>query len=135
MAKGPPLNESLPILLVPDVLFHDSLLHALGLLDVFPIGLKDAIHLGTQPNILNNRAPSTLILHLPQYLLVCSVVQGMFLWVVRCVIELGMHGHIPVDVPSLNLEEKAVGVGVQKLATVSILDLHLIVVEVIHEGL
>ena len=135
MAGGLLRNESLPILLMPDVLLHNVPFHAFGLLNVFPISLKDAVHLGTQPDILDNGAAGTLIRHLPQHLLVCSAVQRMLAWVVRRVIELSALGHIPVDVLTLDLEEEAVGVGVEELSPLSVLALHLVVVEVIHEGL
>ena len=41
MAEGLLLEESLFILLMSDVLFHDTLFHPLCLLDVSPASLKD----------------------------------------------------------------------------------------------
>ena len=43
-----------------------------------------------------------------------------------------MLAHVPIDVLRLDLEEEAVGVGVEELAPVSVLVLKLPVVEVVH---
>lgn len=41
MAKGLLFEESGPILLVPDLLLHNVLLNALGLLDILAVGFQD----------------------------------------------------------------------------------------------
>ena len=135
MAEGHLLKESLPVLLVPDLLLHNVPFHAFGLLYVVPVSLKDTVHLGAQADVFRDRAPGTLIRPLPDNLFVFNAVQRVLAWVVRRVIELGALGHIPVDVLTLDLEEEAVGVGLEELTPLSVLALHLVVVEVVHEGL
>ena len=46
-----------------------------------------------------------------------------------------MLAHVPIDVLRLDLKEKAVGVGVEELAPLSVLALHLVLIEFVHEGL
>ena len=70
MAEGFLTEESLSVLLVPDVLLHNVLFHALGLLDADPGGFEDAVHLRPEANVFGNRVAGTLILHLPEHLLV-----------------------------------------------------------------
>ena len=81
------LNESLPILLMPDVLLYNVSFHVLGFLDVIvPVSLKDAVHLGAQPDILGNGAPGTFVRHLPDNLFVFNAVQRVLAWVVGRVV-------------------------------------------------
>ena len=63
-------EESLFVLLMPDVLLHGGLFHALSLLYVGARGLADAVNLGPQADIFRNGAPGAHILHLAQQLLV-----------------------------------------------------------------
>ena len=46
-----------------------------------------------------------------------------------------MLAYVPIDVLRLDLKEKAVGVGVEELAPLSVLGLHLVVIEFEHERL
>ena len=43
-----------------------------------------------------------------------------------------MGGHVPEDILGLDLEEEAVGVGIEELAMVSVLARDLVVIEVVH---
>ena len=52
MSKGLLFEEGLFVLLVAEVLLHGGLFHALGLLDALFTGLKDAVNLGAQSDIL-----------------------------------------------------------------------------------
>ena len=135
MAEGLLLEESLSVLRMTDVLFHNDLFHVLSLFDVIAPLLEDGVHLGPQAYVLGNRAPHAFVLHLPQNLLVGCAVQRVALRVVRGVVEVCVRSHIPVHVLRLDLEEQAVCVGVQQLAAVSIRPLELVVVEVLHEVL
>ena len=74
MAEGSLSEESLFVLLMSDVLFHDILFHTLYLLDVSPTSLKDLVHLRAQTDIFGDGAPCTLVLHLPQHLFVGDAV-------------------------------------------------------------
>ena len=55
--------------------------------------------------------------------------------VVRGVVELCMGGHAPEDILGLDLEEEAVGVGVEELTTIPVLPPELVVIEVVHQML
>ena len=46
-----------------------------------------------------------------------------------------MGGHVPEDILGLDLEEEAVGVGVEELTTIPVLPLELVVIEVVHQVL
>ena len=131
MAEGSLFEESLFVLLMPDALFHDILFHTLCLLDVSTACLKDRVHLRAQANVFGNKAPCTFILHLPQHLFVGVAVQWVIQRVVRGVVELWMFGHVFVGIFRLDLEEETVGVGVEELAPVPILEL--VVIEVVHQ--
>ena len=74
MAEGSLSEESLFVLLISDVLFHDILFHTLCLLDVSPAGLKDWGHLRAQTDKFGDGAPCTLVFHLPQHIFVDDAV-------------------------------------------------------------
>ena len=46
-----------------------------------------------------------------------------------------MGGHVPEVILGLDLEEEAVGVGVEELTTIPVLPLELVVIEVVHQVL
>ena len=135
MAEGLLTEESLSVLLVPDVLLDNVLFHALGLLDVLAICLEDGVHLGPQAFILLDCASSTLILHFTQDLLVDLAVQRVVFRVVRHIVEVLVLRHVTVDVLCLDLKEKALGIRIEEFHAVAILGLHLVVIEVVHKTL
>ena len=59
----------------------------------------------------------------------------MVLWVVGCVIEGLVLGHVLVHILCLDLEEKAVSVRVEELTVPSVLRFELVVIEVVHQVL
>ena len=134
MAEGLLVEEGLFVLLVSDVFLHDILFHALGLLDVFSTSLQDGVHLGAQAHILSDGAPSALVLHLPENFLVHHTVERVALRIVRRVVEVRVLCDVQIDILCLDLEEEGVRVCVEELGAVPVLGLHLIVVEVVHEG-
>ena len=69
------------------------------------------------------------------FLLVWLWREGWVLKVARRVIEALMLGHVLVDVLRLDLEEEAVCIGIEQITPISVLALHLVVVEVIHQML
>ena len=46
-----------------------------------------------------------------------------------------MGGHVPEEILGLDLEEEAVGVGVEELTTIPVLPPELVVIEVVHQVL
>ena len=135
MAEGLLVEESFFVLLMADVLLHGGLIHTLGLLYVLAECLKDAVHFGTQGDVFSDWASGALILHLPQHFLVCDAMQRMVFGIVCRIIQVCMPGHIVVHILSLDLEEQAVRVSVEELAALSILSLHPVVVEAVHQVL
>ena len=135
MAEGLLTEESLSVLLVPDVLLHNVLFHALCLLDVLAICLEDGVHLGPQAYILLDHASSTLILHFTQDFLVNLDVQRVVFRVVRRIVEALVLRHVALDVLHLDLKENAVGIRIEEFHAVAILGPHLVVVEVVHKTL
>ena len=49
--------------------------------------------------------------------------------------ELCMGGQVPEDILGLDIEEEAIGVGVEELATIPVLPPELVVIEVVHQVL
>ena len=96
-----------------DVLLHGVLFHALGLLEALSIGLKDAVHLWAQSDILCDWAFGAFVFHLSKHLLVPSAVQWVVFLVVRSVVEVRMLGHVLVHIIGLDFEEQGVRIGEQ----------------------
>ena len=59
----------------------------------------------------------------------------MVLWVVGCVIEGLVLGHVLEHILCLDLEEKAVSVRVEELTALSVLRFELVVIEIVHQVL
>ena len=118
-----------------NVLLHGGLFHALSLLDALSTGLKDAVHLAAQSDIFCSWAPGALVFYLAQHLFVPRAVQWVVFLVDRSVVEVGILGHDLVHIIRLDFEEQRVRIGVQELAALSILRLHLVIVKVVHEML
>ena len=127
-------EESLFVLLMPDVLLHGGLFHALSLI-VGARGHEDAVHLGPQADVFRNGSPGALILHLAQHLLVHRAEQRVVFRQVRRVIEIKMLGHILVHILRLDLKEQTVSVCVEELTALTISHLELAVIEVAHQVL
>ena len=64
MPEGFSVKESLFVLLMPNVLLYNTILHTLSFLDDLPIGFEDGIHLWAKPHVFGDGAAGTLILHL-----------------------------------------------------------------------
>ena len=133
--EQPPLEEGILVLGVADVLFHDTcFLTPLILRSSAPVAVKIEYIFGLRPTKLGDRLPSALILHFPKRLVRCAVEQAV-LGIVVGVILISVVCHVGVHVLSLDLQLKAVHVGVNELCTVTILHLEMVVIPVMHEVL
>ena len=110
MAEGFPVEQSLFVLLVSDMFFHDIFFHALCLLYVFSTSLQDRIHLGAQAHVLGDGAPGALVFHLSENFLVHRAVERVALRIVGRVVEMRVLRDVPIDILCLDLKEEGVRV-------------------------
>ena len=109
------------------------------IIDVLAIGLNYAVHLEGKAGVLCDHMSGTLILHLPQYLLLRSTVQQMVLQIIGHIVEVFILDHVLVDILvdifCVNFKQGAVSISAEELLSLSIMSLHLVVVEVCHQVL